>query len=177
MPSEDPLQNDQTMRELRARLAAGVRRICPGWLLPSADDIVQLAVMRVLRAAKAREGMQDLSALYLEKAAYCALIDEIRRHRRRREEQAGNEQLLRVASATHADPEASAEAGEITRALVHCLGGLAEARRQAVTLHLLGHTITETGVLLGWSAKRAENLVCRGLADLRLCLTAKGMAR
>ena len=29
--------------------------------------------------------------------------------------------------------------------------------------------------MLGWNAKRADNLVYRGLADLRRCLTAKGI--
>ena len=176
MSSQETAQTDRTIQELRARLAAAVRRTCPIWLLPSAEDIVQSALMRVLGAVKKREGELDLSALYLEKAAYCATMNEIRRHRRRHEEQATEEQMLQVAAARD-DPETSAEAGEITRALSRCLTVLVDSRRRAVTLHLLGHTIPETGALLGWSAKRAENLVCRGLVDLRRCLTAKGLAR
>jgi RNA polymerase sigma-70 factor, ECF subfamily len=43
-----------------------------------------------------------------------------------------------------------------------------------VTLYLQGHTVPETARILGWDAKRAENLVYRGLADLRQCLMGKG---
>ena len=54
-------------------------------------------------------------------------------------------------------------------------GRLVLPRRLAVTLHLQGHTVPEAGSLLGWNAKRAENLVYRGLADLRDCLAGKGV--
>ena len=36
-------------------------------------------------------------------------------------------------------------------------------------------TDEEVGRLLGWAAKRAENLVYRGMADLRGCLGGKGI--
>ena len=48
-------------------------------------------------------------------------------------------------------------------------------RRLAVTLHLQGHTVPETARILDWAAKQTENLVYRGLADLRECLMAKGL--
>ena len=41
-------------------------------------------------------------------------------------------------------------------------------------LHLQGHSVPDAARLLGWPAKRTENLVYRGLADLRRCLIAKG---
>jgi RNA polymerase sigma-70 factor (ECF subfamily) len=44
-----------------------------------------------------------------------------------------------------------------------------------VTLYLQGHTVPETARVLDWPAKRADNLVYRGLADLRQCLLAKGL--
>jgi RNA polymerase sigma-70 factor (ECF subfamily) len=169
--------HDLLLAELRRRITHAVFRVCPGWLASHAEDIAQTALLRVLGAAQKREGELDLSALYLEKAAYCATMDEIRRHRRRREEQATEEQVLQLPTVHSTDPETAVEAGEIAHALAQCLARLVEARRQAVTMHLLGHTIPETGTLLGWSAKRAENLVCRGLVDLRRCLTAKGLAR
>jgi RNA polymerase sigma-70 factor (ECF subfamily) len=48
-------------------------------------------------------------------------------------------------------------------------------RRLAVTLHLQGHTVPEAARILDWAAKQTENLVYRGLADLRACLMAKGI--
>ena len=47
-------------------------------------------------------------------------------------------------------------------------------RRLAVMLHLQGHPVAEAARILGWTVKRTENLVYRGLADLRHCLICKG---
>ena len=51
---------------------------------------------------------------------------------------------------------------------------MSKDRRLAVTLYLQGHTVPEAARILGWAAKRTENLVYRGLADLRQCLLGKG---
>ena len=45
----------------------------------------------------------------------------------------------------------------------------------AVVLHLQGHSVPEAARLLNWGNKRTENLVYRGLADLRNCLALKGL--
>jgi RNA polymerase sigma-70 factor (ECF subfamily) len=50
-------------------------------------------------------------------------------------------------------------------------------RRIATTLHLQGHRIREVGDLMGWTEKKAENLIYRGLADLRNCLKSQGIER
>ena len=39
-----------------------------------------------------------------------------------------------------------------------------------MTLHLQGFRVAEVATALGWTEKQAENLVYRGLADLRICL-------
>jgi RNA polymerase sigma-70 factor (ECF subfamily) len=48
-------------------------------------------------------------------------------------------------------------------------------RRLAVTLYLQGHTVAEAASILEWPFKRTENLIYRGLADLRACLRCKGL--
>jgi len=63
----------------------------------------------------------------------------------------------------------------VGRAIRDCLLGLVTPRRLAVTLHLQGHTVPQAAEVLGWDAKRTENLVYRGLADLRVCLARKGV--
>lgn len=73
------------------------------------------------------------------------------------------------------EPDRAARANEIRGALRDCLLSMRENRSLAVTLYLQGHTTPETGRLLGWTATKAENLIFRGLADLRRCLAAKGM--
>ena len=138
---------------------------------------MQVALLRVLAAAQKRgEGNPGLSSFYLEKAAYSAAVDEIRRHRRRREDPSDDERLSAVPDPGRHDPEALAGAREIASGVARCLGGLVGPRRLAVTLHLQGHSVPEIAAILRWAAKRAENLTYRGLADLRRCLAAKGLA-
>ena len=74
-------------------------------------------------------------------------------------------------------PDAAHEAARAGRAIRECLSGLIPARRQAVAMVLNGHTVPATAGLLGWTLKKAENLVYRGLADLRACLRGKGIER
>jgi RNA polymerase sigma-70 factor (ECF subfamily) len=164
------VSEEETAR-LRAALEGAVRRVCPDWLAAQADDIVQVALMRVLAA----HDDSVVAAAYLWRAAYTAMVDEIRRQRRRREvglEDAGHEG---EAPASLDDPERSVRAREIGQGLRDCLHRLLEPRRLAVVLHLQGHTVPEAARILGWAGKRVENLVYRGLFDLRRCLTAKGL--
>jgi RNA polymerase sigma-70 factor, ECF subfamily len=172
----DPAE-DETAR-LRQQLARAVKRVCPRWLADHADDIVQCAVVKLLE--RRGEGSSALPPSYLWKMAYTATVDEIRRRRRRREvalEDGEDEPAtLALADSASTDPERLHAAGEIGRALRDCLRRVVEARRVAVVLHLQGHTVPEAGRILGWHAKRVENLVYRGLADLRRCLSAKGIA-
>ncbi len=173
-----PLAEDDPAR-IRQQLARAVRRICPPWLADHADDIVQCAALKLLEHRG--EGSGPRPASYLWKVAYTATVDEIRRRRRRREvpldggdDPAAGEGDVAAEGAT-ADPERLHAAREISGALRDCLRGLVEARRLAVVLHLQGHTVPEAARVLGWGAKRVENLVYRGLADLRRCLGSKGI--
>jgi RNA polymerase sigma-70 factor (ECF subfamily) len=169
-PSEDQIAH------LRAELARAVRRICPAWLADRADDLVQVALMRVMEIQNKSEGNAELSTFYLQRAARSALIDEIRR-RRRRQEVTLDEAMAEsypAARAPEPDPERAASGRELGRAIQGCLGRLIRPRQVTVTLHLLGHSVPEAARLLGWSAKRVENLVYRGLADLRGCLELAG---
>jgi RNA polymerase sigma-70 factor (ECF subfamily) len=59
-------------------------------------------------------------------------------------------------------------------AVRECLLNAKRERRLAVTLYLQGHSIPDAARILDWDVKRTENLVYRGLADLRQCLLKKG---
>ena len=74
----------------------------------------------------------------------------------------------------HGDPEQDACRRELGVAVRACLLSMTRDRRQAVMLYLQGHSVPDAARLLGWAPKRTENLVYRGLADLRQCLMAKG---
>ena len=171
--------SEQRWATLRAALVRAVRRQCPAWLSADVEDIAQMAVAKVMAADKAGEGNPQLPASYLYKVAHSALVDEIRRRRRRREEAlelngpAGEPGRVRE-PVTVSNPESEARMRELGAAVQACLLALKRERRLAVMLYLQQHTVPEAARLLGWAVKRTDNLVYRGLADLRQCLLAKG---
>jgi len=110
--------------------------------------------------------------MYVEKAAYGATVDEIRRYSRRRETTAEAD-VVETARSRAAGPERAVRAREIGRGIVDCLKTIVPPRRLAVILHLEGCGIEEIAERRRWNHKRAKNLVYRGLADLRRCLEAK----
>src|SRR3954454_22813908 len=71
--------------QLHRDLVRAVGRVCPRWMADRADDLVQVALMRAMEIQRKKEGTAELSAFYLKKTAYSAMIDEIRRLRRRQE--------------------------------------------------------------------------------------------
>jgi RNA polymerase sigma-70 factor (ECF subfamily) len=160
-------------------MTRAVRRQCPAWLSDDAQDIAQAALTKVMAAERRGEGDRPLSPFYLHRAAHSALVDEIRRRRRRPEvplngvTEAGDE-WNRFEPRAQGDPESLASFRELGLAVRDCLIGAKRERRLAVTLYLQGHSVPEAARILGWDVKRTENLVYRGLADLRQCLVRKG---
>jgi RNA polymerase sigma-70 factor, ECF subfamily len=158
---------------LRRDLVRAVRRVCPKSLAEEAEDLVQDALVRLFKASKL-DRQSALSAAYLKKVAYCAVIDEMRRRRRR------------PAVDPVSDPVEIEDAADGSRAmgcdaalgdaLQVCLQRLVPDRRRAVTLHLLGHSGAEVAQILGCNLKRAENLTLRGLAQLREYLHGLGVS-
>ncbi len=158
---------------MREKLARALHGICPRWLRDRADDIVQAAMIRLMEIETHREGNLEFNSSYIWKAAYSAMIDEIRRVRRLQETP------LDGATPEAADksrgPEGAALSREIGLGIQDCLMKLRDSRRTAVALFIQGHSVPETARLLGWSTKKTENLVYRGLDELRQCLTYKGL--
>jgi RNA polymerase sigma-70 factor (ECF subfamily) len=164
--------------KLRQEFVRAVARLCPGWLAGQRDDLVQAAVMRVMQSLDRRavesEEIAPLASSYLYRVAYSALVDEIRRITRRRETDLEDAAVERVA-VTADDPERVAGSRELGREIQDCLTRLKRERRLVVALYLQGHSVAEASRVLEWPAKRTENLVYRGLADLRQCLMSKGI--
>lgn len=171
--------DDETIAALRRRLLAAIRRSCPGWLASQAEDIAQEALIKVCGILeRGGERDRDLPSSYLNKVAYTVTVDAIRRHR-----QASTREVPLDEGGAEApdpspigDPEALRASGRLTAGVEECLGDMVEARRTAVVLRLQGHSVPEIGTLLGWAQTRANNLVFRGLKDLRRCLEKKGLA-
>ncbi|MEM1205569.1 MAG: RNA polymerase sigma factor [Acidobacteriota bacterium] len=167
--------SEDVWNDMRRRLEASVRKVCPPHLADRSDDLVQVAMLRVMDVARKSEGVRVFTSSYLYRAAYSALIDEIRRLRRRQEvgmeDEDGTPMPL---EAELPDPERHTASREAGQAITECLGTLVRPRRLAVTLYLQGHGTPDASGVLGWSVKKTENLIYRGLADLRRCLGGKG---
>lgn len=157
--------------EVRATLVRMVGRVCPHWMRDELDDLVQMSVMRLLRA----DTEAELTNGYLSRVAYSAVIDEIRRRKRRNEIDATPSLFDRVEDVVQLDPEHLSQSAELAEVLLVCMEELVPDRRRAVALYLQGHSIPEVAGLLGWDRKKASNAVYRGLASLRGALTERGI--
>jgi RNA polymerase sigma-70 factor (ECF subfamily) len=159
---------------LRQKLTIAVRSICPRWMRDCQDDLIQAGMMAVMRIDRKNEEDRTFHASYLRKVAYSAVVDEIRRLRSRKE--VPLEIMGETREATPArtlDPDRRYEGRQIGVAIRSCLKELIEPRRLAVTLHLLGYKQPQIAERMGWTHKRASNLVFRGLQNLRACLSAR----
>ena len=162
---------DTDLAELQRKLLGTVRRACPSWLRHHAEDIVQVAMTRVLSAERRRGGgAEPLQPSYFHKAALSAVIDEVRARVVRKEEPLDPDRDVPDRAPTDA-------AGTLALhdALRGCLVALLAARRAAVACHLLGYSVPEASAFLGFTRKKTEHLTSRGMEDLRTCLDAKGI--
>lgn len=158
---------------LRQKLTVAVRSICPNWMRNCQDDLVQAGMMAVMRIDRRDEVERTFHASYLRKVAYSAVVDEIRRLRSRKEVPLETMEVKNASPpARSLDPGHRYEGRQIGVAIRKCLQQLIEPRRLAVTLHLLGHKQPQIAEQMGWTHKRASNLVFRGLQNLRACLSA-----
>jgi RNA polymerase sigma-70 factor (ECF subfamily) len=170
---EVPL-GDAEAAQLLQQLRAAVATVCPYVAAAERDDLVQLAVMRVLNLLRKSAERREYSFSYLRRVAYSVFIDEMRSRQRAREEPLSGDGTVEHPG-DGPGPERRALSREVATGLRDCLRGLISPRRRATVLHLQGHTVSEIAKLLSFNFKRAENLVYRGLADLRHCLAAKGI--
>jgi len=163
------------LERIRARLRKAVRHACPYWLADHADDMIQVAMIRLIEIAKESGGMEEPKSSYLKAVATSIVVDEIRRRYRRRESTIGDGSMMETRPAPIADPERLAGSRELGRGIVSCLKRLRDPRRRAVALHLQGYTIPDVAASLGFTVKKTEHLAHRGIADLRRCLVRKGL--
>jgi RNA polymerase sigma-70 factor (ECF subfamily) len=137
--------------------------------------MVQVVLVRLAEARKKSECHREFSSMYLSRVARGVVVDEIRRRYRRREVQPGEAETMERTRARNPDPERESVSRDMGRGIRDCLRRLRDARRLAVTLYLRGCSAGETARRLGWTTRKVENLVFRGLRDLRQCLIGKGL--
>ncbi len=150
-------------------LRTAVGRACRGQSRAQQEDLVQAAMVRILEHERAGEQNLVRTASYVWRVAFSVTADEFRRRGRLDARSPGMD-----VHATKAE-EPRSLGPEVGAGIRGCLAGLQEARRLAVLLHLQGFRADEAARVLHWNLKRVRNLTYRGLADLRRCLSAKGL--
>jgi RNA polymerase sigma-70 factor (ECF subfamily) len=173
--SREPGFEDAEIEDLQGRVSSAVRRNCPAWLREKAEDIAQDVLVKLLRSKRKADGEKKFSSAYVEKAVSGAVVDEIRRACRRKENPVADPASAERIATGYAPSRGGPASWEVTRGLVDCLAELVHSRRLAVTLYLNGCTVREAAARLHWGLHKTENLVYRGLADLRVCLSRKGL--
>lgn len=158
--------------EVRAQLVRYVGRVCPAWLSPHREDLVQMAAVKLMRTASDKEWTDG----FLSRVAYSVVIDEIRRKRRRNEVGMSPSMPERIMNSGDLSPETQVRGSQVGEALLECVATLKESRRRAVTLYLQDHPVPEIAERMGCDRKRASNLLYRGLEDLREALRSRGLA-
>lgn len=167
------------VERLARALRRAVARACPPELASAREDLVQAALVRVLEHEARGEENRVRTASYLWRVAWSAVIDELRRLRRR--PTVSLDAMTSGAEERQPDGAPAPEVHPVTEpapglglALRQCLERLAGQRRAAVLLHLHGFTAQEAALTLGRGEKQVQNAVYRGLGDLRRCLGSKG---
>ena len=160
---------------IRRQLVAAVGRACPRRLADQREDIVQSALVRLIRILDREESPTTPSATYIWSTAYSVTLDELRSARHRRERPLDESEAEQRGAPPGSNPEEQSTARQLGRGVLDCLRGTLPERKRAVMLHYLGYKPREVAHMLGVSAKKISNLVYRGLDDLRRCLEAKGL--
>lgn len=168
---------DVNFDRIRTQLTGAVNSVCPHWFRDHREDIVHNALVRIMEIQARGEGKRGFSSSYLWKVAYSALIDEIRRAKIKKIRSMEQSDVAPNMVADDPDPEQASAGREIGAAIQQCMGLLVRSRRLAVSLYLFGYTVPQAAHLLGWGPKKVDNLVYRGLADIRKCLKSKGYGR
>ncbi len=174
-PGFVPGLSEQQWSRLREQLERSVGRVCPPWLADRRDDLVQVALMKVMAILKKSEWKRELGPSYLSRVAYSALVDQIRRLRRRDEVPLTDEEGGELQPpAPGPDPERVSLGRQVRGSIRECLSKQVQSRRLAMALSLQGYSVPEAARQLEWTVKKTENLVYRGTVDLRQCLARKG---
>jgi RNA polymerase sigma factor (sigma-70 family) len=164
------------LESLVLRFARFAGRIAHDRGLPQEDidELLQDLRVRFWRARK--EGLRDLSAGYVRRAAISAALDIIRRRRTDRNVSLDDEQSRAESlSARTAGPAELLDQSELAQHVARAVDGLAPPRRAAVRMYLDGYRREEIAELMRWSDAKTRNLIYRGLADLRGALLAQGI--
>lgn len=160
-----------------SRFAGMVRRVGlrHGLSEGDVDEVFQEVRIRLWHARGGDgEQISAVRSSYVYRTAVSAALDVIRRHRRARDETieaCADDPAL----AAPVGPEQALAGSELAARVAEAIDTITASRRPVVRMYLAGYSREEIASLLGWSEAKTRNLLYRGLADVRACLTAWGI--
>jgi RNA polymerase sigma factor (sigma-70 family) len=148
------------------------------------DEVVQEVRVRLWRARQESETIVSLGTSYIYRTAMTAALEVVRRKRGsgptmasvEPQDEWGEHAASGAVEGDGRGPEQVLARAELTGAVSEALLELADARRTAVRLYLVGYSRDEIAQMTGWSSAKARNLIYRGLADLRAALVRRGIS-
>lgn len=138
---------------------------------------VRDALRRRLAWLESRGGKEVFAKSYVRKGIHWAILDARKSFIRKAEvsREAREKDSFNWEDAGHG---ASSRRDLMIRAEISdCLGRLDDAKRSATYLAILGYECSEIASHLELSIRQAESRIRRGKAQLRKCLTLKGVSR
>ncbi len=166
-------RSDAAFSQLVARHLPLVYRTCRRELASDtlAEDAAQVVFLLLARKAKSLRAGPSLAGWLYQTAVFVAKDIRKQEARRTRREEAVMQQAL------HAQTAPAADWDTVEPHLNAALSVLKPADRNAVLLRFFeGHTLAETGALLGITEDAARMRVSRALDKMRRTLTAHGAA-
>lgn len=162
------------------KLRMAVRRVCPNSMAHRAEDIAQKAVLRLLeRIHRLGENEQGYNSSFLYRMAYYATVDEMRLQEREQKRKStpvlNHLQANALLQSVDFDPERVAHHKNLLEVIDRCLDDLREDRKTALRMSLMGHSNHEISQIMGWNARKTQNLLYRGRKDLQLRLKQIGL--
>lgn len=155
-------------------------------LLPSRqeelrEDLVQEAVIRLLKSMDRHGHDRGISWAFLWRVARSVVIDELGRRGTREGKGVSIDEIETAEPLPSPDPDPAALvlAGELGNAIRRCLGGLTPDERRVMSLSLVDEEskAREIAAILGWPSKKVHNQLYTGRQKLRECLETAGYRR
>ena len=169
MPEPAPELSPQ-LEQLVSGYAAMVQSIGRRRGLDPADleEVLQDVRIRLWKALGSSERIGRVNTSYVYQAAMSAVCDLVRSRRSQRTHSLEGAELI-------PDRDDGFERRELVREIGLALNDLSPDQRPVVRMYLAGYPQREIEALLGWTEAKTRNVLYRGLAQLRLQLSRKGI--
>ena len=138
------------------------------------DEVMQDVRIRLWKALGSGERIGRVNTSYVYRTAMSAVCDFVRARRNRWIHSMEDDRETAVAASVPG-ADAGLDRRELMREIGRAVEDLTPEQRPVVRMYLAGYPQREIEELLGWTEAKTRNVLYRGLAQLRLQLSRKGI--